>query len=160
MPMTNNARTGEGTATYLRRGDPARMITDFASHTTAAADYFPVWLHSLADDVTLEGSMMNGAVGGPEAVREVVGFIRTLYEDQQFNFAGPYDDNGFLEDYNARVGGEPIGALIQVTRNAAGQAQHVAASSRPRSSLLLLSRLVGEHFAGTAIGEHFATSGD
>jgi hypothetical protein len=29
---------------------------------------------------------------------------------------------------------------------------------RPRSTLLLLSRLIGEKFAGTPIGEHFAAS--
>jgi hypothetical protein len=143
--------------TYLGTGDPDRVVTDFASHATAAKDYFPVWLKCLADDVTLEGSMMNGAVQGPDAVLEVVGAIRTLYEHQEFIFAGPYGDDGFSEVYNARVRGEPIGAFVQVTRNAAGQAQHIAANYRPRSTLLLLSRLVGEHFAGTPIGEHFAT---
>ena len=30
-----------------------------------STDYHPVWLNALADDVTLEGSMMNGAVLGP-----------------------------------------------------------------------------------------------
>jgi hypothetical protein len=143
--------------TYLENGDPARVLTDFAFNTVAASSYFPVWLERLADDVTLEGSMMNGAVQGPEATRAIVGQIRTLYEHQQFIFAGPYGENGFLEIYNARVRGEPLGAVVQVTRNAAGQAQHIAASYRPRESLLLLSRLVGEHFAGSPIGEHFAT---
>jgi hypothetical protein len=33
--------------------------------------------------------------------------------------------------------------------------QHIAANYRPLSSLLLLSRLLGEKFAGTPIGEHF-----
>jgi hypothetical protein len=158
MSVTDNASAEEATPTYLESGDPDRTITDFAFSTTAARDYSPVWLHNLADDVTLEGSMMNGAVRGPEAVVEVVGFIRTIYENQEFNFAGPYGEDGFLEVYNARVGGEPIGALVQVIRNSAGQAQHIAASYRPRTTLLLLSRLVGDHFAGTPIGGHFAIS--
>ena len=50
--------------TYLESGDPTRLLTDFAFHTVAAGDYSPTWLNSLADDVTLEGSMMNGAVRG------------------------------------------------------------------------------------------------
>ena len=50
--------------TYLESGDPTLVLTDFAFHTVAAGDYSPVWLNSLADDVTLEGSMMNGAVRG------------------------------------------------------------------------------------------------
>ena len=84
-----------------------------------------------------------------------MGAIRALYEHQQFNFAGPYGDDGFLEDYTAQVSGEPIAAAVLVTRNAAGQTQHVAANYRPRSSLLLMSRLLGEKFAGTPYAEYF-----
>ena len=80
------------------------------------------------------------------------------YDSQEFNFAGPYGENSFLEDYTAWVRGEQLGNVVLVTRNAAGQAQHVVANYRPRSTLLLLSRLIGEHFAGTPYGEHFATS--
>lgn len=42
--------------------------------------------------------------------------------------------------------------------NAAGQAQHIAANHRPRSSLLLLSRLVDEKLAGTPYAKYFLTS--
>ena len=45
-----------------------------------------------------------------------------------------------------------------ITRNAAGQAQHIVANYRPRSTLLQLSRLIGEQLAGTPYGDHFATS--
>jgi hypothetical protein len=45
-----------------------------------------------------------------------------------------------------------------VTRNTAGQAQHIVANYRPRSSLLLLSRLVDEKLAGTTLARHFAAS--
>ena len=73
-----------------------------------------------------------------------------------FKFAGPYGDNGFLEDYVAEVRGEPLGCVVLITRNAAGQTDHVVASYRPRSSLLLFARLLAERFAGTPIGEHLA----
>ena len=122
------------------------------------ANYYPAWLDNLADDVTLEGSAMDGFVQGPEAIRTMVAAIRTLYDYQKFNFAGPYGDNSWLEDYTAGVRGEPIGNVTVVTRNAAGQAQHIVGNYRPRSTLLLLSRLVGEHFADTPIGEHFLAS--
>jgi hypothetical protein len=135
-------------ATYLGSGDPARRFND----------YYPAWLDNLADDVTLEGSLLDGAVQGPEAVRTIVVTIRSLYDHQEFNFAGPHGDNGWLEDYIARVRGEPIGCVVLVTRNADGQTQHIAANYRPRSSLLLVSRLLGEKFAGTPYGEQFAAS--
>ncbi len=149
MPITSNTLGTEGSPTYLSSGDPDQTLIDFANNATAASDYFPVWLDCMADDVTLEGALMNGAVRGAEAVRAILGYIRTLYGDQQFSFAGPYGDSGFLEIYNTHVRGEPIGSVVLVTRNAAGQAQHIAASYRPRRSVLLVSRLVGEHFAGT-----------
>ena len=157
MSATSNELASEGTPTYLGAGDPGRTVTDFAFNTTAAKDYHPVWLDRLADDVTLEGAMMNGAVRGPEAVRELIGFVRTLYEDQQFSFAGPFGDDGFLEVYNSRVRGEPVGSVVLVSRNAAGEANHVVVNYRPRRSIMLVSELVGEHFAGSPLAQHFAT---
>jgi hypothetical protein len=47
---------------------------------------------------------------------------------------------------------------LLVTSNAAGQTQHVVASYRPRSSLLLLSRALREKFASTPYGKQFAAS--
>jgi hypothetical protein len=134
-------------AQYLASGDPALK------------DYYPAWVNNMADDATVEGSMLDGVVEGADAVRSVVLTIRSLYEDQEFKFAGAYGDEGFLEDYVAKVNGEPIGCVVLVTRNAAGQTQHVVASYRPRTSLLLFARLLAEKFAGTPIAEHFAASG-
>ena len=149
MSITSDAVVEEGTPTQVTRFDGVRV---------PATDYQPVWVANLADDVTIEGSAMNGVVQGAEAVRSIVTYIRTLYDNQEFNFAGPYGENGFLEDYTAWVRGEQLGNVVLVTRNAAGQAQHVVANYRPRTTLLLVSRLVGEHFAGTPYGEHFAAS--
>jgi hypothetical protein len=134
--------------TYLEGGDPARSLTD----------YYPSWLDNLADDVTVEGSAMDGVAQGAEAVRTILVAIRTLYETQGFNFVGPVGDNGLLEDYTAQVRGEPVSCVVLIARNAAGKAQHIVANYRPRSSLLLLSRLVGEKLAGTPYAEHFAAS--
>ncbi len=138
---------GNGLPEYLRSGDPALK------------NYYPAWLDNMADDATVEGSMLDGAVQGADAVRSVVIAIRSLYDRQQHKFAGPYGNNGFLEDYVAEVHGEPIGCVVLVTRNAAGQTQHVVASYRPRTSLLHFSRLLGEKFAGTPLAEHFAGGG-
>jgi hypothetical protein len=136
------------------------MLIDFSGHPVTAGDYHPVWLNNLSDDVTLEGSAMEGFVTGPEAVLTIVPYIRTLYERQVFNFAGPYGDDGFLEDYTAWVRGQPVGNVVLVTRNTEGKAQKIVANYRPRQTLLLLSQLIGDHFAGTPYGEHFARSGD
>ena len=150
MSIEGETAAEGGTPTYIVRFDGVRV---------AATDYYPVWLASLADDVTIEGSAMNGVAQGAEAVRSIVTSIRALDYAQEFTFAGPYGENGFLEDYTAQVrGGEPIGNVVLVTRNAAGQAQHIVANYRPRTALLRLSRLIGEQLAGTPYAEHFATS--
>jgi len=133
-------------AQYLASGDPALK------------DYFPAWVNNIADDATVKGSMLNVALQGADAVRSIVLTIRSLYEDQEFKFAGPCGDNCFLEDYVAKVQGEPIGCVVLVTRNATGQTQHVVASYRPLSSLLHFSRVLREKFAGTPIAKHFAAS--
>jgi hypothetical protein len=87
-----------------------------------------------------------------------VSTIRSLYDRQEHKFAGPYGDNGFLEDYVAEVRGEPIGCVVLVKRNAAGQTQHVLASYRPRTAIVHFARLLAEEFAGTPIAEHFGAS--
>jgi hypothetical protein len=144
MSKEIDALAEEATPTYLKRGEPD------------LADYSPAWLRNLADDVTLEGSMMDGAVQGADAVRTLLVYIRSLYELQEFSFARPISESTFLEDYTARVQGQPIGNLVQITFNEAGKTQHIVGNYRPRSSLLTLSRLIGEHFAGTPFAHHFA----
>ena len=143
-----SVNSNEGAPAYLVSGDPH------------LADYYPAWLDNLADDVIVEGSMLDGAVQGADAVRDIVVAIRTLYGDsQEFHFVGPWGDSGWLEDYIARVAGKPIGCVVLVSRNHAGKTERVVASYRPRSSVLLFARLLGEKFAGTAIADHFV-SGD
>jgi hypothetical protein len=131
---------------YLGSGDPALK------------DYYPEWLKNMADDATVEGSMLDGVVVGGESVRSIVLTIKSLYDRQEFKFVGPYGDSGWLEDYVAEVGGEPIGCVVLIKRNDAGQTQHVVASYRPRTSVMHFARLLAREFAGTPIAEHFASS--
>jgi hypothetical protein len=120
--------------------------------------YYPLWLDQLVDNATLEGAAMNGTARGAEAVHTIVASARTLYDDQQFSFAGDYGDSGFLEEYSCQIHGEPTRVVVVVARNAAGATQHVVVNHRPRSSVLLFARLMGEKFAGTPLAEHFITS--
>jgi hypothetical protein len=145
MTYSPNSPTTDGVPTYLGGGDPAGRF----------ADYYPEWVNNLADDVTIEGSLLDGAAQGPESVRAIIGTIRALYDHQDFNYVGPWGDDRFIEDYSAAVRGEPIGCVVMITRNADEKTQHIAANYRPRSSVLLLSRLVGEKLVGTPYAEYF-----
>jgi hypothetical protein len=125
MSDTSNAQPHDGTPMYTVTGDPG------------LGDYYPAWLDNLADDVTVEGSVLDGAVQGADAARNIVVGIRTLYGDtQQFHTVGPYGDNGWIEDYIAQIDGKPLGCVALITRNAAGQTQHIVASYRPRSTVV------------------------
>lgn len=119
--------------------------------------YYPWWLDKLSDDVTGEGAFMEGAAQGAATVRSIVITAREIYEGQEFSFAGRYGDNGFLELYTTLVRGRPTSVVVTITCNTAGQAQHVVVNHRPRSSVLLFSRLMGEKFAGTPIAKLFIT---
>jgi hypothetical protein len=130
-------------AQYMTGGDPA------------LSDYYPPWLENIADDATVEGSMLDGAVVGAEGVRSVVLTIKSLYDRQEFKSVGPYGDTGWIEDYVAEVHGEPLGCVVLVKRNDAGQTQHVVASYRPRSTVVYFAGLLAEKFAGSAIADHF-----
>ena len=134
---------------------PVSVAAEGSHRAGRFTDYYPAWIDKLADDATVEGSLLDGAVQGAEAVRTILVTIRGLYDRQTVNFAGPWGDNGFVEDATAQVRGEPIASVVLVTLNARGQAQHVAAGSRPLRAVLFLSRLLGQRFAGTPYAEYF-----
>ena len=152
MSIEGNAVAEEGTPTYVTRFDGVRV---------PATDYRPVWLGSLADDVTIEGSAMNGVVLGAEAVRSIVTYIRTLYDNQEFNFAGPYGENGFLEGLHRPGPRRAIGQRRpgHPQRRRSGPAHrgqlpapdHTAAVV-PADRRALRRHPHGEHFASTAPG--------
>ncbi|MEU3986001.1 hypothetical protein AB0F77_39095 [Streptomyces sp. NPDC026672] len=133
--------------TYTGSGDESLRRTD----------YRPSWLDRLAADVTMEASVLNGIVEGPEAVRAILGFARTLYDYQEFLYVGEYGERGFVEDYVSRVRDEPIGSVVVVRYDDAGEVRRIVINHRPLKAVLLWSRLMGEHFAGTEYEKYFLT---
>jgi hypothetical protein len=121
-------------------------------------NYYPWWLDNLADDVTGEGAAIEGTLHGAEEVRKLVRDARELYEQHEFQFTGNYGDKGFIEEYTCLIQGAPTSAVVTVTRNAAGKAQHLVVNHRPRSSVLLFARVMGEKYAGTPLAKYFITS--
>jgi len=117
--------------------------------------YYPAWLDNLADDVTGEGPAWDGAIEGAASVHEVVVAAKEIYEFQDFQYAGPCGENSFLEDYTASVRGVPLHVIVLVVFNAAGKAQRLVVNHRPRSSVLVLSRVMFERFAGTPLAKHW-----
>jgi hypothetical protein len=119
--------------------------------------YYPWWLDNLADDATGAGAFMEGLADGADAVRSIVKYARTEYKNQDFSFIGDYGDSGYIEEYTAEIRGHPTHVVVTVARNADGKAQHIVVNHRPRSSVLLIARLCGEHYADTPLAKLFIT---
>ena len=117
--------------------------------------YYPVWLDNLAADVTLEAAAMDGTAHGADDVRSIVVTARGVYDNQEFSFAGPVGDYGFVEDYTTQIRGVHTNVVVWVTFNSAGQTQRVVVNHRPRSALLSFSRLMLEKYSGTALAKHW-----
>jgi len=120
--------------------------------------YYPWWLDNLADDVTGEGAAIQGVLHGAETVRRVVLDAREVYENQEIHLTADYGDHGFIEEYTCQIRGEPTSVVATVTRNAAGKAQHLVVNHRPRSSVLLFARVMGEKYAGTPLAKYFVSN--
>ena len=89
-------------------------------------------------------------------MRSLVTYARTVYENQEFSYTGAYGDGGYIEEYSTDIRGHPTRVVVTVARNTAGQAKHIVVNHRPRSSVLLIAPLCGEHFAGTPLAKIFA----
>jgi hypothetical protein len=118
-------------------------------------DYYPEWLDNLADDVTFEAAAMDGTAHGAEDVRSIVVTAKELYENQEFSYAGPCGDHGFLELYTTDVRAVRTSVVVVVTFNNNGQTQEIVVNHRPRSALLSFSRVMLEKFAGTPLAKHW-----
>jgi hypothetical protein len=135
-----------------------KSSTGSSDSADTLTNYYPWWLDNLADDVTGEGAAIEGTLHGAEEVRKLVLDARALYEHQEFQFVGDYGDKGFLEEYTCLILGAPTSAVVTVTRNAAGKAQHLVVNHRPRSSVLLFARAMGKRYAGTSLAKYFITT--
>jgi hypothetical protein len=137
------------------------MTSNGSSDSTGKrTSYYPWWLDNLADDVTGEGAAIQGTLRGAEAVRTLVLDARALYEHQTFQFTGDYGEDGFLEEYTCLIKGEPTSAVVTVKRNTDGKAHHIVVNHRPRSSVMLFARLMGEKYVGTPLAKYFITPAD
>jgi hypothetical protein len=141
------------------------IVSDAAAQYKSEADpsldgYYPGWLEDVAEDATLEGSMIQGVILGPDALRSVVLKIKSMYQPQWFLSVGPYGENGWIEDYAAIMDGMPLGCVVLVKRNDAGQTQHVMASYRPRETVMHFADLLADEFAGTPLESYFRSETD
>jgi hypothetical protein len=126
--------------------------------TRAEKPYYSAWLDNLADDVTLEGAVLEGTVYGADDVRAMLILARQQYDYQDFRYTGPCGDRGFLEDYSASVGGVPTSVVVLVNFNVAGQTERIIVNHRPTSAALNFSQVMYQKSAGTPRARYFRSA--
>jgi hypothetical protein len=105
---------------------------------------------------TVEGSMLDGAVQGAEAVRTIVATIRTVYgASQEFHFTGPWGRTAGSRTTSLGSTTSPLAASFWLRATPLGRRSRVVASYRPVSTVLYFSRLLREKFAGTPYAKYF-----
>ncbi|MFI6762421.1 hypothetical protein ACIBF5_25125 [Micromonospora sp. NPDC050417] len=111
----------------------------------AESDYYPEWIDQLDENVVLQAAVLNADITGRDQVRKILQYARTLYEFQDFRFAGRYDD-GWIEEYRSKVRGVTTHNIAIIHYNDQGRVDQLVMNHRPLSAMLRFSQLVGEHF--------------
>ncbi|MER7245596.1 hypothetical protein [Kribbella sp. NPDC000426] len=108
---------------------------------------------NLAENVTLEGPVMNGVLHGREAVLAQLAVVSQFYRDRLELFSFDHGDY-HVEEYSAVVAGRPLKATATMHRNSEGQIDSVVVSHRPLAAALTFSRLIAESTIGAAADPH------
>jgi len=104
---------------------------------------------NLAEDVALEGPVMNGVLRGRDAVLAQLAVVSRFYRDRVDAYAFDHGDY-HVEEYSAIVADRPIIATATMHRDADGKIDHVVVNHRPLSAALTFSRLIAESAIGAA----------
>jgi len=107
----------------------------------------PPWLAKLAEDATLEATVLRRPVQGRALIVDFLRRAIPLYDFQDFAYKGPVGEGLFLESYRAAIQGVPVQCLVVAHENAAGEVDSVVINHRPLEAALMFSRLMGEQVA-------------
>jgi hypothetical protein len=98
----------------------------------------------MADDVTLEASVLKRPIEGRSDILTLLKLAIPLYEFQTFTYKEALSASLFFESYRSQVRGVPIECMVLVHMNEQGQADSIVINHRPLEALLLFSNLMWE----------------
>ncbi len=116
----------------------------------------PPWLARLANDATLEATVLKRPVEGKELIVALLREAIPLYEFQNFTYRGEVGSNFFMESYRAQIQGVPIECAVWVHLNDAGETDSILINHHPLEAALLFSRLMWER-VGSRYGDIYLT---
>jgi hypothetical protein len=104
----------------------------------------PLWLATLADNATLEATVLKRPVEGRADILAVIRHAISLYEFQQHSYKGVVGDGLYVESYRSQIQGVPIETVVVAHLNEQGETDSVVINHRPLDAMLLFSKLMGE----------------
>ena len=116
----------------------------------------PPWLAKLADDATLEATVLKRPIEGKELIVALLREAIPLYDFQNFTYRGEVGTNFFMESYRAEIQGVPVECAVWVHINGNGEADSILINHHPLEAALLFSRLMWER-VGDRYGDLYLT---
>jgi hypothetical protein len=110
----------------------------------APAKGAPLWLEKLADNATLEATVLKRPVEGRADILAVIQHAISLYEFQQHSYKGIVSPGLYMESYRSQIQGVPIETVVVAHLNDNGETDSVVINHRPLEAMLLFSKLMGE----------------
>lgn len=100
----------------------------------------PLWLARLAENATLEATVLKRPIEGRADILSVIKHAVSLYEFQHHSYKGEIGDGLYLESYRSQIQGVPIVAHL----NELGETDSVVINHRPLDAALLFSKRMWE----------------
>jgi hypothetical protein len=110
----------------------------------APAGGVPSWLARLAENATLEATVLKRPVEGRADILSVIKHAVSLYEFQHHSYKGEIGNGLYMESYRSQIQGMPIETLLVAHLNEQGETDSVVINHRPLKAALLFSNLMWE----------------
>ena len=104
----------------------------------------PLWLARLAENATLEATVLKRPVEGRADILAVIKHAVSLYEFQHHSYKGEIGNGLYLESYRSQIQGVPIETVLVAHLNQQGETDSVVINHRPLNAALLFSKRMGE----------------
>ncbi|MEX3964029.1 hypothetical protein AB4Y42_17740 [Paraburkholderia sp. EG286B] len=104
----------------------------------------PLWLAKLAENATLEATVLKRPIEGRADILAVIRHAVSLYAFQHHSYKGKIGNSLYLESYRSQIQGQPIETVVVAHLNQNGETDSVVINHRPLEAALLFSALMWE----------------
>ena len=104
----------------------------------------PLWLARLAENATLEATVLKHPIEGRADILSVIKHAVSLYEFQHHSHQGVLADRLYMESYRSQIQGVPIETVVVAHISDQGETDSVVINHRPLNAALLFSKLMWE----------------